>query len=91
MPKDLPAQSRLILKSKTHRRIMLFFMENTGSIDTPRGIATWTNESLQKVRIALEDLVKKGILKAHRTSSTIGYSCALGSKELARLASKLKK
>ena len=81
----------LIRKSKTHRKIVQFFLENQGSIDTPRGIATWTNENLQNVRIALEDLVKNGILKAHRTSSTIGYSCAITEKKLSQIYSCIKK
>ncbi len=78
-------------KSKTHRKIILFFAENQGSIDTPRGVSTWINESIQNVRIALEDLVKLGFLKAHRTSSTIGYSCPLGKKQLGSLVKALKK
>ena len=74
-----------ILKSKTHRKILLFFAENEGSVDTPRGISTWINENIQTVRTALEDLVRLGILKAHRTSSTIGYSCALTQSELKKV------
>ena len=70
---------------------MLFFAENEGSIDTPRGISAWINENIQTVRKSLEDLVKRGLLKAHRTSSTIGYSCALSRKELARISAEYKK
>ncbi len=81
----------LIRKSKIHHKIALFFIENDGSIDTPRGVSTWINENIKTVRIALEDLVKIGFLTAHRTSSTIGYSCALTKKELAKLTEKLKK
>lgn len=61
-------------KSRAKRKIVQFFMDNEGSIDTPRGISTWINEALPVVLRALEDLVKSGILKAHRTSSTVGYS-----------------
>lgn len=86
----MPNKLSATLKSKTHRKIMLFFAENQGSIDTPRGVAAWTNESLQKVRIALEDLVKVGLLKAHRTSSTIGYSSALTKKQLDQVLVRLK-
>lgn len=89
MPKT-PKPLTPFLKSTTHQKIMRFFIENEGSIDTPRGISTWTNENLQRVRIALEDLVKNGVLKAHRTTSTIGYSCALGKKKLADISAKLK-
>ena len=79
---------RWIARSKSHRKIILFFMENQGSIDTPRGVATWIGENIQTVRMALEDLVEIGFLKAHRTSSTIGYSCALNKKELARVSAR---
>lgn len=80
-----------ILKSNIHRKILLFFIENQGSIDTPKGVSTWINENLQTVRIALEDLVTLGLLKAHRTTSTIGYSCPLSKQKLASLAAQLKK
>jgi hypothetical protein len=79
-------KSLRIPRSKIHRKIVLFFSENQGSIDTPRGLSAWVNEDLKSVRKALEDLVKIGILKAHRTSSTVAYSCELGTKELTRLS-----
>lgn len=60
---------------------MQFFAENEGSIDTPRGVSTWIGEDLESVRVALEELVKKGYLKAHRTPSTIGYSSAVTKKK----------
>ena len=65
---------------------MLFFVENEGSVYTPRGLATWTNENIIKVTAALEELAAAGLLKAHRTSSTVGYSCALSRKDLKSLA-----
>lgn len=70
MKKDPASKS----ESQIKRKIVQFFIENEGSIDTPRGISTWVNESLPAVLRALEDLVKSDILKAHRTSSTVGYS-----------------
>ncbi len=69
---------------------MLFFVENQGSVDTPRGLSAWTNENIKKVTRALEDLTVAGFLKAHRTSSTVGYSCALSKKELKALVPQLK-
>ena len=77
------------LKFKTYRKLILFFIENEGSIDTPRGLSTWTNENIKKVTVALEELAAVGFLKAHRTSSTVGYSCALNRKDLKSLASRL--
>ncbi|HTL69819.1 MAG TPA: hypothetical protein VL404_00865 [Candidatus Eisenbacteria bacterium] len=62
-------------RARIRRKIMSFFTENQGSIDTPRGVATWISEPLAAVRLALEDLVRTGSLKAHRTSSTVAYSC----------------
>lgn len=84
-------KTKEILKSNIHRKILLFFIENQGSIDTAKGVSTWINENIQTVRIALEDLVTIGLLKAHRTASTIGYSCPLNKQKLARIASQLKK
>ena len=75
------------LKSKIHRKLMIFFVENEGSVDTPRGLSAWTNENIKKVTTALEELAAAGFLKAHRTSSTVGYSCALNRKDLKSLAS----
>ncbi len=80
-----------LLKSTLHRKIMLFFAENEGSIDTPRGISAWINENIKTVRVALEDLVEVEFLKAHRTSSTIGYSCPLSKKELKTITEPLSK
>ena len=82
---------RFNFRSKTQQKIMLFFAENDGSVDTPRGISAWINENINTVRQSLEDLVESGFLKAHRTSSTIGYSCLLGKKDLAKIYLKYKK
>ena len=76
----MPPKSKSL--SPIQCKIMLFFLENMGSIDTPRGVATWTEENLKNVREALEELVSQGYLKAHRTSSTVGYSCELAGKKL---------
>lgn len=74
-----------------HRKILQFFAENQSSIDTPRGVSVWVNEGLEIVRTALEDLVAMGYLRAHRTSSTVAYSCALDTRELAKVARRQKK
>ena len=63
-----------MLKKPLHMAIIRFFHENQASIDTPRGIATWIGEDRSKVKTALEYLVKKKILAAHRVASTTGYS-----------------
>ena len=63
-----------ILKSVLNIKIIKFFHENQASIDTPRGVATWTGEDRAKVQQALEELVKLKVLVAHRATSTTGYS-----------------
>ena len=85
-----PGIKAKILKSGIYQSILGFFLENEGSVDTPRGIATWIGEGLIKVRVALEELAEMNCLKAHRTSSTIGYSCMLSVKELGSLVLKSK-
>ena len=82
-------RSGLHLRSNIHRKLMSFFIENEGSVDTPRGLAVWTNENVKNVTVALEELVIAGFLRAHRTSSTVGYSCVLNRKALKSLATRL--
>lgn len=73
------------LKSRIHWKIIAFFHENQASIDTPRGVATWIEEDRTKVKAALEDLVKIGVLTADRTASTTGYSYTRDSKMIAKI------
>ncbi|PIU41296.1 MAG: hypothetical protein COS99_06265 [Candidatus Omnitrophica bacterium CG07_land_8_20_14_0_80_42_15] len=63
-----------LFKSDVHKRIILFFHENQGSIDTPRGVATWTGYQRNIVKKALTELAKVGVLVAHPVPSTTGYS-----------------
>ena len=77
-------------RTQIHLKILRFFLENPGSIDTPRGVSTWIGESLPVVRAVLEQLADGGWLKAHRTSSTVGYSCFSDPKRLAAIRSHLK-
>ncbi|MDD5495914.1 MAG: hypothetical protein PHP46_02285 [Candidatus Omnitrophica bacterium] len=74
-----------MLKSKIHRKVVLFFHENQTSIDTPRGIATWIREDRLRVLRALEDLAKEEILVAHRATSTTGYSYTRNSRLIAKI------
>lgn len=75
------------LKSRVHNKIIAFFHENQGSLDTPRGVATWIGEDRSVVKDALEDLVAINLLTAHRSTSTTGYSYTRDQK----LISKIKK
>ncbi len=63
-----------LLKSRSCRKVLQFFHENPASIDTARGVATWTNQDTGKVREALEELARHNLLIAHKASSTTGYS-----------------
>jgi len=73
------------LASESHIKVVQFFMDNPNSVDTPRGVSAWTNLSLNDSRDILEELAKKGILRAYRTSSTVGYSLTENKKVLKML------
>lgn len=78
------------LRSDIHVKIIKFFHENQGSIDTPRGVATWVREDRTVVQKALEDLVEIDILIAHRVTSTTGYSYTRDRKLMSRIEKFLK-
>ena len=63
-----------IFKSPMYTKIVSFFHENQASIDTPRGVATWTGYKKEDVKKALAELARLGVLNAHPASSTTGYS-----------------
>ncbi len=71
--------------------ILRFFLDNPHSIDTPRGVSAWTNIPLAETRRILEDLSKKEILAAYRTSSTVGYSLTENQKLLKSVQEFVKK
>lgn len=79
------------LQSDLHLKITKFFHENQASIDTPRGVSTWVREDRNKVKQALEDLVKLKILIAHRATSTTGYSYTRNAKVISKIEKFLKK
>ena len=62
------------VKSKLDKEIVLFFLENPSSLDTPRGVSTWVKQDRARVEKVLNELTKSGILVAHRATSTTGYS-----------------
>lgn len=63
-----------LLKKQIYRRTLRFFHENPASIDTAKGVATWTNQDVKEAKKALKKLADLGLLVAHRVSSTVGYS-----------------
>ena len=79
-----------IFKSKIHVKIVSFFHENQASIDTPRGIATWTGYKKELVKKALDELTEMDILIAHRVSSTTGYSYTHNKKIIKAIDRRLK-
>ncbi|MBI4335330.1 MAG: hypothetical protein HY589_01595 [Candidatus Omnitrophica bacterium] len=63
-----------LLKVPIYFKILRFFHENPSCIDTPRGVAAWTNETRQNAQVALSKLAAMKILTAHNVSSTTAYS-----------------
>ena len=55
-------------------KIISFFYENPQTLDTSRGLAAWLNHEPGEVKKALDFLVDRKILVAHRTRSTIAYA-----------------
>ncbi|MGE4357143.1 MAG: winged helix-turn-helix domain-containing protein [Candidatus Omnitrophota bacterium] len=62
------------LRSPVKKKIITFFHENPYSVDSVRGISTWLNIDPKVVKKVLEELVKDGILIAHRGRTTTGYA-----------------
>jgi len=65
-----------LIKSDARKKVVHFFNANPSSIDTLKGITTWTGLDSASAIKALEELVKAGILIPHRLSSTVGYAYA---------------
>jgi len=70
----MPRKSEKIFSSPARQKIMQFFSNSPASIDTIRGIMTWTGLTKKEATKALDELVKKGVLTPHRTTSTVGYA-----------------
>lgn len=79
-----------LLKKQIHRKILKFFHENPASVDTARGIATWTSQDIKKVKTALKKLSDLGLLVAHKVSSTTGYSYTRDKKKVSLINKLLK-
>ncbi len=87
----MPTELERLLKTESYRKIIRFFHENPASVDTPRGVSTWTGLDIKKVRTALRKLAKMGILAAHKVSSTTGYSYTSNKKKVAAVGKLLMK
>lgn len=80
-----------LIKRQNYHRIIKFFHENPGSIDTARGVATWTNQDAKKVKAALKKLADLGLLIVHKVSSTTGYSYTRDKKTISKISKLLKR
>lgn len=80
-----------VMVTEINLKVVRFFHENQASIDTPRGIATWIGEERNKVKAALEELVRARILVAHRATSTTGYSYTRDEKLISKIGKILNK
>ncbi len=79
-----------VLKNQAYRSILKFFNENPNSVDTPRGVATWTNQEIGKVRASLKKLSQLGLLIAHDSPSTTAYSYTEDAKTISKINKLLK-
>jgi hypothetical protein len=71
--------------SHLHKKIILFFIENPASVDSPRGIATWVGHSREEAKAALDELVEAGILDSIEAPSTAGYSFTKDEKRIRQI------
>lgn len=62
------------LSCRARKKIIHFFYLNPASVDTLKGIMTWTGLDKKEAVNALEELAKEGILVPHRVTSTVGYA-----------------
>ncbi|MFH1753433.1 MAG: hypothetical protein ABH875_04550 [Candidatus Omnitrophota bacterium] len=79
-----------LLKNLDHIKILRFFHENPNSIDTARGVATWTNVDIKNARSALKRLTTHGLLIAHKVSSTTAYSYTRNKNSIRKIGTFLK-
>jgi predicted transcriptional regulator len=79
-----------ILSIEATLKIISLFHNNPSYIDTPRGIAAWTNLDVSKVKQILKDLTKLGVITAHQTRSTTAYAYTQDAKIVALINKALK-
>jgi response regulator of citrate/malate metabolism len=76
-----------ISKDKVLTKVLRFFHENPTSIDTAENIAKWIGEEKEKVKKALDFLVKVKILNRDVTYTTVGYSYTQDKELMEKIAS----
>jgi len=79
------------MKSALYHKIIKFFAEHPGSIDTSRGIATWIGESIPRTDKALKELAKAKILISHVNRNTRAYGFTTDKKLLSLISVRLKR
>jgi len=63
-----------LFKNSVMKKILLFFNENSQSIDTAKGISVWIGCDEAIVQKALDKLVEEEIVMSHKTASMVAYS-----------------
>ena len=63
-----------IMQDQLAKEILTFFFQNQSSVDSVSGISTWVRNEREVVEIALEELVKLGVVEEDSTGSAKGYS-----------------
>lgn len=74
----------------SQRRILAFFQEQPQAVETARGIATWLNSPSQEVEKALDELVDRKWLLAHRAPMVVGYALTQDEHRLVEIQEALK-
>lgn len=63
-----------IMQDELQKEILTFFYQNQSSVDSVSGISTWVSNERKVVELALEELVKLGVVEEDSTGSAKGYS-----------------
>lgn len=79
------AKLKQICQSKLNLKILSFFHQHSGAIDTPRGLAAWLNHDCDEVKKALEELAEQGVLLAHKMRATAAYGLTQNKKTIKEL------
>ena len=69
----MKAELKEKLKDKLARKILMFFYQNQGSIDSASGVAAWVHSDREEVKGVLDFLVGLGVLHKDATGVTKGY------------------
>jgi len=85
------ANLKKICQTALNLKIVTFFHQHRGAIDTPAGLAAWLNHNREEVKKALEHLAEQEILIAHKLRSTTAYALTQNKKIIKEIEKILKK